>query len=176
MLFSIGSTGGVKYQFSDTTKYDVGVAPIPHAEGGELKIINQGPSMAFLRRAQDADVYAQQCWNFYKIFTDTEFATDWAITTGYAPLRNSVADSDEFLNYSNENRFQLNTLDRLTARNARYAATMLDNLFSSPVFYGSSKARTAVGGLAADCIGNKGKVLTDEELNTYFQNAYANAL
>ena len=179
MLFSIGSTGGISYQFSATTKFDVGVAPIPQAAGKETKAISQGPSFTCLKYsdAQYAESHAQQCWNFYKILTSTDICVEWATSTGYAPVRYSAAQSEAYLNYSNEERYPLNTLARMTARNARYVPTMNDYLFTSPVFYGSDKARTAVKGLAADCIGNKGNGLIDDEtLNTFFQNAYNNAI
>lgn len=173
MLFAVGSTGGVTYQFSDTTHYDVGVARIPHAANKDYKVINQGPSMAFLKSVTDAEAHAEQCWKFYKILTSTEIATEWSLTTGYAPIRLSVADTDAYLDYANENKHQLNTVDRLTARNATYVGTVLDNLFSSPVFYGSSKARTAVKGLLADCLRSTN---IDSEVDQLFQQAYNNAI
>ena len=42
MLFSIGSTGGVKYQFSSDNPLNVGVAMIPQAAGRAKKVISQG--------------------------------------------------------------------------------------------------------------------------------------
>ena len=173
MIFAVGSTGGVSYQFSDTSKYDVGVARIPRAAGKEYKVINQGPSMAFLRSVTDAEAHAEQCWKFYKILTSTQRATEWALETGYSPVRLSVADTDEYLDYANENKYELNTVDRLTARNAAYAGSVLENLFSSPVFYGSSKARTAVKGLLADCLRSKN---IDSEVDGLFTQAYNNAI
>ena len=173
MIFAVGSTGGVSYQFSDTTKYDVGVARIPHAAGKEYKVINQGPSMAFLKSVTDADAHAEQCWKFYKILTSTEIATEWSLNTGYAPIRLSVTDTDEYLDYANERKHDLNTVDRLTARNATYVGTVLDNLYSSPVFYGSSKARNAVKGLLADCLRSKN---INSEIDGLFTTAYNNAI
>ena len=173
MLFAIGSTGGVSYQFSDTSHYDVGVARIPHAAGKEYKVINQGPSMAFLKSVTDAEAHAEQCWKFYKILTSVEIATEWSLNTGYSPIRLSVTDTDEYLDYANENKWDLNTVNRLTARNATYVGTILDNLYSSPVFYGSSKARNAVKGLVADCMRSTN---IDGEIDQLFQNAYNNAI
>ena len=173
MIFAVGSTGGVSYQFSDTTKYDVGVARIPHAAGKDYKVINQGPSMAFLKSVTDADAHAEQCWKFYKILTSTEIATEWSLNTGYAPIRLSVTDTDEYLDYANERKHDLNTVDRLTARNATYVGTVLDNLYSSPVFYGSSKARNAVKGLLADCLRSTN---INSEIDGLFTTAYNNAI
>ena len=173
MLFAIGSTGGVSYQFSDTTKYDVGVARIPHAPNKEYKVINQGPSMAFLKSVTNAEAHAEQCWKFYKILTSVEIATEWSLNTGYAPVRLSVADTDAYLDYADENQYELNTVDRLTARNATYVGSVLDYLYSSPVFYGSSKARNAVEGLLADCLRSKD---IDSEIDSIFTRGYNNAI
>ena len=186
MLLSIGSTGGVSYQFSATNPIDVGVAKIPQAEGKDEKIINQGPSIAFLKHGntkEEEDWYAKGAWLFYKEWTSTEFAIEWATTTGYTPIRTSVINSDEYQDYCNESKYSLKTLDRLTARNARYAASVNDLLYTSDVFYGSAKARKAVGGLAADCIGGKGcgdkvedKKITKTLLDQYFENAKNNSI
>lgn len=180
MLFSIGSTGGVSYQFSSASPKDVGVAPIPQAAGKDTKIINQGPSIAFLKRGKtDAivDTRAQGAWLFYKEWTGTDIGIEWATTTGYSPIRESVMQSDEYLAYSSTSGKTVSTLDMLTARNAAYATSVTDYLFSSPVFVGSANARDAVAGLVADCIGNKGNGLIDDtQINTYFANAYNNAI
>ena len=180
MLFSIGSTGGVSYQFNASTPKDVGVAPIPQAAGKDAKVINQGPSIAFLKRGKTediADTRAKGVWNFYKAWTSTEIGVEWATTTGYSPIRQTVMSSDSYLEYASTSGKSEKTLDILTARNAQYAASVVDDLFSSPVFSGSSKARDAVAGLAADCIGNKGGgLITDAQLGIYFTNAYNNAI
>lgn len=180
MLFAIGSTGGVSYQFSASNPKDVGVAPIPQAAGRDSKVINQGPSVAFMKRGatkEETEKYAKGAWLFYKEWTTTEIGVEWATTTGYSPIRTSVMNSNDYLAYSNTSNKTAKTLDMLTARNARYATSVLDDLFTSPVFSGSSSARNAVAGLAADCIGNKNKgLITDDQLNTYFQTAYNNAL
>ena len=173
MPFTIGSTGGVSYQFSTDTNYDVGVAHIPHAEGRDYRVINQGPSFTVLKRPKDAASYAEQCWKFYQVLTSAEFSYDWAVGSGYSPIRYSVAESAEYLTYKDEEQHDLNSLDRLTARNATYVDSVFASLFSSPVFYGSSKARDAVKGLMADC-------LRAEDINAsvddLFDAAYNNAI
>ena len=88
-------------------------------------------------------------------------------------ISSDLIDTDEYLDYANENKWELNTVNRLTARNATYVGTILDNLFSSPVFYGSSKARNAVKGLVADCMRSTN---IDGEIDQLFQNAYNNAI
>ena len=175
MLFSIGSTGGVGYQFSTSNPLDVGVARIPQATTDEddAKIINQGPSIAFMKRDVETAAYAEHVWKFYKELTTTKIATEWATTTGYTPIRRSVTETADYQKYMDESLSELKTASRLTARNAKYAASVGDYLFSSPVFLGSSKARTAVGALAGACIKDDN---IDANIDKLFNEAYNNAI
>lgn len=192
MLFSIGSTGGVSYQFSANNPYDVGVAPIPQATNDSSYVINQGPSIAFMKRGKDAadiDQHALASWLFYKEWMAKDIHEDWVITTGYAPVRNSVAQSAGYLALCDVDKQQPATLEILKARCYKYIAQNVNNLFSSPVFYGSSKARTAVGGIMAD-IFNTATLPEDtaaadyatkmsayeDKVTSIFRNAFNNAI
>lgn len=194
MLFSIGSTGGVKYQYStnDAEHQDVGVAPIPQVDLDNPKTINQGPSIAFLSRGASEEImdkHAKGAWLLYKEWTSKAYATQWAMNTGYAPIRNSVATSQEFINYSDESKQPDNSLEKLNAKTARYVASNIDSLFSSPVYTGSSKARNGVSGIIAD-IFKKAVLPTDptapdyaSKMKTYedtvseiFSKGYKNAI
>ncbi len=173
MLFSIGSTGGVNYQFSKDNPKNVGVARIPQAAGKDVKLIQQGPSLAFLKHTgDDSNNRALGAWLFYKELTSVRSSIAWATVTGYSPIRKSVAESDDFLDFSDPDNFSAKTSDRLKAINAAYQESTMDYLFTSPVFKGSSEARTQVGGLATKAIGAES--LTDEELNKLFTDAYNN--
>ena len=149
-IFTVGSTGGVGYQFSSSNPMNVGVALIPQA-GGEhaKKVINQGPSLAFLDH--DSDNRALASWLFYKEWTKTEYNAQWAEISGYSPIRKSVAEDDNYLEYANvssaETAYGLASKEALLARNATYAAGVGAYLYSSPVFFGSATARTSVGSL-----------------------------
>ena len=171
MIFSIGSTGGVSYQFSESAPMDVGVARLPQATHDEedWAVINQGPSLAFMRRDKEKELYAEMTWKLYKEITEPAIASQWAIDTGYTPIRRSTADTKEYMDLMNENAKKLKTFDRLKARNAKYAIGIGDYLFSSVVYLGSSKAREAVGKLAGEVI--KEENLTPAKLNESFENA-----
>ena len=150
MLFSIGSTGGVKYQFSSDNPHNVGVAPIPYAAGKARKVISQGPDFAFLNH--DNEERAKATWEFYKLFTSTKYNTAWALATGYSPIRYSVQEQKDYLDYADASKKEPKTLDRLNALNAEYAAKAAENFFTSPVFKGSSEARNQVGKIFAACV------------------------
>ena len=169
MLFSIGSTGGVKYQFSSDNPHNVGVAPIPHAAGKQLKVISQGPDFAFLDH--NSDNRARATWLFYKLFTNTKYNCSWAMATGYSPIRYSVMETDEFLSYADASSQDPKTLDRLYALNASYAAKAARYFFTSPVFKGSSEARNQVGTIYAACVASEN---LDADIDNIFKTAVDN--
>ena len=170
MLFSIGSTGGVKYQFSSDNPHNVGVAPIPHAAGKAHKVISQGPDFAFLDH-NNANK-AKATWLFYKLFTSTNFNSSWALTTGYSPIRYSVMETKQYLDYANADAQDPKTLDRLYALNASYAAKAAQYFFTSPVFKGSSEARNQVGTIYAACVAAGDNL--NSEIDGIFSTAVAN--
>ena len=170
MLFSIGSTGGVKYQFSADNPHNVGVAPIPHAEGKPMKVISQGPDFAFLDH--DNANKARATWLFYKFFTSTQYNSAWALTTGYSPIRYSVMETKEYMDYIDVSGQDPKTLDRLYALNASYAAKAAKNFFTSPVFKGSSEARNQVGTIYAACVAAGADL--DAQIDSIFETAVNN--
>lgn len=169
-LFAVGSTGGVKYQKSDT--FNVNAAKIPHAEGHDPYVINQGPSVAFLDH-NDAN-RALATWLFYKFMTNEQNSLTWALDTGYMPIRLSNYSSDAYLEYASTDGKPDLSLELLQAKNAAYVSTVSDDLFTSPVFKGSSAARTQAGSImtqsltAANC--------DDAFLDDLFKKAVDNVL
>ena len=172
MLFSIGSTGGVNYQFSSTNPKNVKVARIPQAPNKDTKLIMQGPSFTILDHSDDNRTLAS--WLFYKQLTTQTRCVAWSTTTGYSPIRVSVGQSDDYLDYMDDTAYEEKTVDKLKAFNAQYSLNMTRYLFSSPVFKGSSEARVQVGGLATKAISDAN--LTDETLKTLFDQAYENTI
>ena len=170
MLFSIGSTGGVKYQFAESTKHNVGVAPIPYAAEGRRKVISQGPDFAFLDHEDENR--AKAIWLFFKLFTNTKYNCAWALQTGYSPIRYSVMETTDYLAYQDVESQEEHTIDRLYALNARYAASVGKYAFSSPVFKGSATARTEVGKIFAKCV-SAGDNL-NAQIDSIFQEAINN--
>ena len=176
-LFSVGSTGGVKYQFDDKNPMDVGVARIPQpaaavnktSEKEKLAIINQGPSLCVLDHGDENRKLAS--WLFYKFMTNEENALDWAINSGYCGIRTSVLNSEEYKDSCDESRYETKTLDKLMARNGRYIPTVADILYTSPTFKGSSECRNQAGGIMTYVLSTKD--MTDAALNNKFDEAIA---
>lgn len=166
-LFSVGSTGGVKYQFSTTNPMNVGVAKIPQANQNDPWVINQGPSLALLDHDDENRKLAS--WLFYKFLTNEENSLDWSIATGYSCIRNSNLTSEEYAEYSDYESKDPKTLDRLMARSAA-AMSDVGKMFVSPAFKGSSTARTQAGGLMTKALTTTSNI---DEIDQWFADAEA---
>ena len=171
MLMTIGSTGGVSYQFSSSNPMNVGVAHIPHAAGKDPKVIQQGPSFAFLDH-QDSN-RALGSWLFYKKFATAKYSSQWTLATGYMPLRYSVGETADYQAYCDYKSKADKTEDRLLALNACYTVEAISDFYSSPVFKGSSAARTYAGSLLTDCLT---KADLDANIDEFFETAKNNVL
>ena len=173
VLFSVGSTGGYKYQFSSSNPMDIGVAPIPHAEGKDLAIINQGPSLTILDHDDENRKLAS--WLLYKTITNKENSLDWAVNSGYRSIRKSAVESEEYQEAASTRGKDEKTIDRLLARNRTYSTSekVRNALFVSPAFLGSSTARTQVSGILTNAL-NSDKEGTDYQtyLSGLFDDAY----
>ena len=172
-LFSVGSTGGYKYQ-TDGADFNVGVANIPHAEGKERYVINQGPSISILKStASDANNRALASWLFYKFLTNTTNSTYWATETGYMPVRYSVYETEAFMDYANTDGKPQMSTELLGAKTARFSQVVSssDELFFSPVFKGSSEARQQVGSIMTQSLLQPEADFTDTWLNGIFEKA-----
>lgn len=162
-LMSIGSTGGASHQFPSDKSFEVGVAPIPKWEGGELKCISQGPSLCLFNKDNAQEVLAS--WLFMKEFLlTTDFQAAFSFASGYNPVLQSVYDNGVLagqgangadLKYSDWlNSAKGTTKDGLIALTAKISSDLTNNYYTSPAFVGSSTARDQVGSLFVAAISN----------------------
>ena len=103
-----------------------------------------------------------------KYLISKEVTTDWAIETGYLPVRTSAYISDEYQAFLNNP----STTDKKAAAiaNAANAAYQQSgHMFFDPAFIGSSRARTQVG-LAIERI-----MLGDGNIQAALDDAYDEA-
>lgn len=143
-LFSIGSTGGIKYQFSDENPMNVGVAKIPQADANNPWVINQGPSLAMLNHSDENRKLAS--WLFYKFLSNETNSLDWALGTGYSAIRKSSFEDETYIEAGDWRGKAEKSLERLMAKSLS-AMGDVGEMFVSPAFKGSSTARTQAGGL-----------------------------
>lgn len=174
-LFTVGSTGGMKYQVCND--FETAVAPIPHAKGRARKVINQGPSLCLLNHDDPDRVLA--AWLFTKFMTNEENSLSWSLNTGYLPIRYSVVESGDYQEAIAEGKeASVYSLEHLQAMASEYVGNneyVGDALFASPVFKGSSEARTEVGALVTKILNLSEAECTDKAIDDAFALAIANA-
>ncbi len=145
-LMFIGSTGGTSYGWpgSPAKTFEVAVATPPSVDESKPAVITQGPSITFFKRASLKEKYA--AWLFYKWITNTDNSAEYALLTGYEPVRQSSYQTEAYQDML-ATPVDPNSDDKtmLFAAVAKTTMTMQSSYFSSPVFVGSSKAREAVG-------------------------------
>lgn len=174
-LFSVGSTGGYSYQ-CDGADFEVGVARIPQAPAGtpnrKIATINQGPSVCFLKHANQTDARLKAAMKFYNYFINTVNNATWSTSTGYMPVRGSVATTNKFINYVDETRFQPISKDHCAAITMKHALTTLQGgeLFSNVTFTGSSECRSICGSLVTSILTAE-KAPTADEIKSMFDKA-----
>lgn len=171
-LFSVGSTGGYKYQVADT--FDVGVANIPRAEGKDYYVINQGPSIAMLETNKaNTENRKLATWLFYKFLTNAENTLYWGTQTGYMPVRLSSYESDAYLDYISLEGKSEYSPELLAAKVGVYSQTIASSgsLFVSAVFKGSSTARQQAASVMSQVLLASKELCTDNWLNGIFETA-----
>jgi multiple sugar transport system substrate-binding protein len=175
-LFSVGSTGGVKHQYDKSNPMDVGVARIPHADGKDPKVISQGPGVTVLSHGTDetGKLRAKGAYLLWKTMTTAKNSLNWAMNSGYMPIRTSSYADESYIAANDETQYEVSTLDRLMARSNTYGAKLSNDLFTSPVFIGSSACRNAGSAIMTYAL-TKGDI-TDEALAAKFTEQYNNAV
>ena len=166
-FITVGSSAGIRYNIpnAETDQFEIGVAPVPYnALLPDYKaVIQQGTNISLINTGTPQQKLAS--WLFLKYLISTEVTVDWAINTGYLPVRTSGYQStlyQEFLNNPTANQLPISL-----AANAAYAQS--GYFFYDPAFIGSSRARNQVGAALARII------LGDGDIDAALQDAYNEA-
>lgn len=144
---TIGSTGGTRYNTPEPGTFDLGIAPMLYNEDlPEFNTaIQQGTNMSITNTGTDQQKLAS--WYFLEYITSKDVQLDFAMETGYQPVRNSVYSIPEYQNFFTGVDADGNALkgENLTkSLGARAAAIQKDTLFFDQAYVGSSKTRDAV--------------------------------
>ena len=171
-LFTIGSTGGLKYQVGDES--EVKVAFIPQARNGvEDAVISQGPGVCILDRGNEKENLA--AWAFIKFLNEPENTMYWSTETGYAPTRYSVFENDDFIEFCDPESQEGND-GKVRAKVLSLYDQVKDYLFVSPAFKGSSTVRAQVGGLLTNALIDKDGHMTANTYQEWLDSIFADAL
>jgi len=91
MMF-IGSTSGSKYVGADTFEWNSAQVPF----GKEEKVIQQGSNMFMLKSTEEEQLAT---FIFMDFLTQAENTAEWAIRSGYLPVRESARELDIYVEF-----------------------------------------------------------------------------
>ena len=146
-FITISSSAGVRHNIpaADATTgkllFELGVAPIPYnaLQPEKKAVIQQGTNISLMRTGTSQEQLAS--WLFLKHMINTANTVDWAINTGYLPVRTSGFNSTRFQTFLNDP--SANEIYISMGSNAAYLQTSY--MFYDPAFIGSSRSRSQVG-------------------------------
>lgn len=177
----VGSTGGTRYAYDSMPKqvfddgYRVGVAPVPVKDANHRKQIQQGPNInLFHQPGKEQQMIA--AWLFVKFMLQAEKTAEFALASGYAPVRHSAYETDVWKDYvANIKTTEPMTQAQATAKLIKEAIDMFRNneeiFFTSAVFNLSSKTRDEVGAMIVRILAYKGNDL-DGYIDSQYQSSY----
>lgn len=144
---TIGSSAGVRYNVpaidgsTGLPLFEIAVGPVPYnsAMPDNKAVIQQGTNIAIMKTGTAQEQLAS--WLFLKWLIKTENTVDWAMNTGYLPVRTSGYESttyQAFLDNPTANQLYISMSANAAYRQSGY-------MYYDPAFIGSSRARTQVG-------------------------------
>ncbi|HPQ61858.1 MAG TPA: extracellular solute-binding protein [Bacillota bacterium] len=160
---TIGSTGGARYNTPDIVAYtegteeieeqtfEVGITSMLYNEDHPeyATAIQQGTNMSITNEGTAEQQLVS--WLFLKYLTSAEVQLNFALETGYSPVRSSVYTEEEYIQFTNgyvlnaSNQYVAATgSDLVKALASKAAAAQSSILFYDQAFVGSSTARSAV--------------------------------
>ncbi len=169
---SIGSSAGATHQRPDkgadgNYPFEVGIATVPQVQGGNNKVISQGPSLTIFKKDNAQEVVAS--WLFVKFLTtNIEFQAEFSMASGYVPVLKSVAENEIYASWLADSS---KGNDYIAALSAKVCLEQEEYYFTSPAFNGSSAARDQVGALLTKCL-----TLTDGDIDAQIDKAFADAI
>ena len=174
-VMCVDSTAGATWIGSGATSHDAGsassgdsfdtvVRPIPQVDPNNPKLISQGPSICVFNKADKQEVLAS--WLFAQYLLTDDIQLSYSQTEGYLPVTKRATSSERFNSYMNNPSQYKVKLDA-----TKLILDNIDNTFITPVFNGSSNARTAAGYLIEAVSAPGSKFDSIEKMDDLFQRA-----
>lgn len=132
-LMNIGSTGGSSYYAEAIC--NMGVAPIPYKDADHKYVIQQGTNVCIMSQASDLEKLA--AWLFIKHMLTPENTAEFAIVTGYMPVRSSAYELQDYIDFL-EGPTTAAQVHKATSQYAKEGW----NFFVDAAWSGSSNVRT----------------------------------
>lgn len=168
VMFTIGSTGGSAYN-EPNGAFTAGLTKVP-AYHNNAKYIMQGPSLCFFNTKDTAK--EKVAWEFYsKYVADATLNCNLALENSYDPVKTASYETTSYTEWTSMG-VTSDGKDDVTAslayRIPNLTKTLKDNYMTSPVFIGSSTARTEIGKIITYAKEQGGKVT--EAIKKAFNN------
>lgn len=99
VCMSQGSTAGTRHNIPNQADgkfgiFEMGIVPVIQKADGAQSVMQQGPNVAVMSDATDAERLAS--WLLIKHMTSTENTSSFAMSTGYVPVRQSAFETAEY--------------------------------------------------------------------------------
>lgn len=104
VCMSVGSTAGINYNIPAGGEFEVGVLPIPQYDTENMSAVQQGPNIAIMSNSTDAQRLAS--WLLITYLTNAENTAEWAMLTGYLPVRYSGTKAQYYKVYMSERQLK----------------------------------------------------------------------
>lgn len=170
---TVGSTAGARYNAPEfipgpnVYPFEFETAPMFYnADLPENRTaIQQGTNISLVNKGTDLEKLAS--WLFLKYLTSYEVQLDFGILTGYSPVRTSVLNSEQYIQFISGFDVNGNPVvgqSLMISKAARAAKLQTEYLFFDQAYVGSSDARSAVGvafeQIILDVTGNRNVIET----------------
>lgn len=175
LLAYVGSTSSVYYFPSDvelgrTDSYDIkGVTmPFPYFEDGEKVVVQQGAGMLVTKSDSVRENAAAE---FLKWFTSPEYNLEFAVSTGYIPVRNDALSYYSVIEFMEDGTSQDVSDIVLSSVDVTYNSMISEyEFYSNKPFDGSYDARNVIrehlqSFLASSCLELDDRVASGENRN-----------
>ncbi len=140
----IGSSAGAKNQSPGRVDgeyvFEVGITSIPQVDPENPKVISQGPSVCIFKQDDPQEVIAS--WLLAKFLTtNIGFQAQFSSVSGYVPVIKTVTQNEIY----KKNLDAANGFENVTYLSAKVCMEQEKAYYTSPAFFGSTKARDQVG-------------------------------
>lgn len=166
IAMTVSSSAGVKYNVPTGNKFQISINPllyrVDEAEVNHKTVISQGTNLMMFEKGDDE--IQQEVWKFIKYLT-TEVNDRFSIGAAYYPVTYTMADSDTYQTFLNQDTTNLVPSDVAVIDSANVNASFYTNdeegwsKFVDPAFVGSSEIRFEVGNIMGILFAGEGSDL-----------------
>ena len=165
VLFTVGSSAGIKYNEPEGNKFQIGISTVPYFTEDAKFVIQQGTNIAML--AQSTNLERAAAWLFIKYLLRPENTAKFAMASGgYLPVRASAYETADYQEYLTNPPLEKRSFSKAANLALQYREQGYQ-FFVDPAFVGSSKVRDEVGSALVSIVVNK------HDVKTRLEAAYA---